>query len=105
LAIAAARLTVTDDPALGAQIGLQLLALLGRHHVEHDVHRRHTGHFCDGGRDLPGDLVTHRASRDGEIDADPNVTRRADLDGLDHAQIGDGTADLGVVDGCERRLD
>ena len=45
----------------------------------------------------PGDLVAHRASGDRQVDVD--VDRAAvDPDVLDHPELGDGAADLGVLD-------
>ena len=131
-AIASARLTVTVDlptPPLpeamastlvselgrangislvglaAAQILLELLALLVRHHPEGDVDAAHAVDAGDRRRGVAGQGVLHRASGDGEQDRHGDLPGGIDVDGLDHPELGDRTADLRVVDGGQGSLD
>ncbi len=128
-ASAAARFTVTDDlptPPLPLTIaytlvsedgwangitrsgapprtrGLQVLALLLAHHVELDPDAGHAGQRRHRAGDPAGDGVAHRAAGHGQVDADGDEPVVADLDGLDHAELGDRAADLWVVDAGQR---
>ncbi len=89
--------------AVAAQLGLQDLALLGAHDVELDLDARHAFDLADGGGDVAGDGVLHRTAGHGEVDADAHRPVGSDLDALDHVEVRDRAADLGVDDGGERR--
>ncbi len=84
-----------------AQLLLQRVALLGAHHVELDGHGHHAGQRPDRGGDVLGEGGLHRAAGDREVQRDVDVPVGAHRDVLHHAQLGDGAADLGVVDGGE----
>src|SRR5699024_4235162 len=51
------------------------------------------------------DGVLHRARRDGEVHLDRDIVVLRDINGLDHADLGDRTADLGIFDGRQRGTD
>ena len=86
------------------QVRLELLALLGRHHVEDHLHvgdAVNCAHRCGH---LTGDRVAHGAPGHGEQHLDVGRARIVDVYRADHAEFGDGALDLGVVDGGQRGL-
>ena len=133
LAIARARLTVTEDlptPPLPLAIAKTLVsepgwakgisrwawpprrvccrlgALLGGHHAEREVDAG------DARRPRPTAAVTSRVmvSFSGQPATVSRTVRRdlagvVDVDGLDHAEVGDRALDLGVVDGRQGGVD
>ncbi len=89
------------DDGLGgiaAQRLAELGALLVAHHVEGHAHLAHTGDVGDGLGDAFRNLGAHGASGRGQIDRHIDAAVGADLDALDHSEIGDGLADLRVLD-------
>ena len=84
------------------QLGPQRAALLLAHDVERHVDRRDTGDRGQRVGDVAGQRLLHRAARHGEEDRGRHPSGVVDVDGLDHAELGDGFADLGVVDLRER---
>src|SRR6202042_1380562 len=82
--------------------GLQLAALLLAHHVQLDPDSPHAVELADRGGHVPGDGVAQRTAGHGQEDVDPDGTVASHLDVLDHAEIGDRTVDLRVVDAGER---
>jgi hypothetical protein len=86
-----------------AQAGLQRLALLLGHHAEVDLDRLDARERGQRGGDVAGQLVAQRATGDGQQQLDPDQAA-GDREALDHAELGDRPADLGVVDGGEGGL-
>jgi hypothetical protein len=80
-----------------AQLGLQGLALLIAHHVQVHADRGHARQFADRRGDLADDGVPQRAPRHGQPHLHAHRPVRRDVDALDHAKLGDGPVDLGVL--------
>ena len=83
----------------------KLGALLVVHHVEVDRDRTGAGDVGDGLGDAIGDLGAHRAAGGRQVDLDVDAAVVADVDALDHSEVGDGLADLRILDPCERASD
>ena len=85
-----------------AQVAAQGGTLL----VVHDSHAHlHVGNALQRADLLAGvgrDRVLERTAGDGQQDADGDHALRADVNGLHHAEIGDGLTDLRVDDASER---
>ena len=75
-----------------------------RHHAEGEVDVGDAGDRAQGGVDVAVDGVLHRTAGDGQQHGE-SYDAAVDLDGLDHAEVGDRTLDLGVVDPRQRGVD
>ena len=71
-------------------------ALFITHDVKYDVDSSDSFDRDDSSGHVCGDRFTQRTSSDREVNGDFGDAVVADLNGLDHAQVGDGLADLGV---------
>ena len=87
-----------------AEMATQLGTLLVVHHIEFHIDVPHARDGAHGQRHALRDGVAHGASRDGEVDRHLD-TVALDVDGLHHAEIGDGAMDLGVLDASEGSVD
>ena len=87
-----------------AQQLLQLGALIVVHDIEVDIHFRDVRNLHDRIDNPVGDGRAHRAPLDRQIDTDLDHPALADVDALEHADLGDRSINLWVVDGCERRV-
>ena len=74
----------------------QAFALFVTHDIKDDVDSSDPLDRDDSGGDVGDDGFAQRTSGDGEVNGDFGNTVITDLNGLDHAQFGDGLADLGV---------
>ena len=61
--------------------------------------------LADGRGHVTGDGLLERAAGHGQQDGEGDDTGVGDLDGVDHAEVGDRPLDLGVVDRRQRCLD
>ena len=83
-------------PRVATQQLAQLGALLVVHDVQAHAHRTGAGHVADRPSHLLADLGLLRTGRRGEVDLDMHRVVVVDGDVLDHADLGDRTAQLGV---------
>jgi len=82
----------------------QLLPLLRAHRRELDIDALHALERLDGGGHVARDPVLERTSFDGEEDVDPDDAT-VHVDGPQHADLVDGSADLRVLDALQRLAD